>query len=158
MKKMWEYIDLILGLVVNTLSVLYDKTVITLGVFVSYIFAVTGQRDDMIVCLLVFMTIDYATGLLKAVYNKKLNSKIGYRGFLKKILTLCVVVVAYRLDIILHLSNITYNCRFVTISFYIANEGLSILENCANAGIKVPKQLKSILEQCKEDKIGKGKE
>ena len=56
---------------------------------------------------------------------------------------------------LLNLSNIQYNCRFVTISFYIANEGLSILENAINSGLPVPDKLREVLEQCKKSKTKK---
>lgn len=148
----------ILTMFYNVLCIFYNKTVVIVGIIVSYIFVITGKKDEMIECLLIFMVIDYFTGILKSIYLKKLNSKLGFKGFLKKILMICVVVVAYRLDIILHLTNITYNCRFLTIAFYIANEGLSILENCINSGLKVPEQLREVLEQCKKNKINKGKE
>ena len=109
----------------------------------------------MIVCLLIFMTIDYISGIVKSIIKAEINSKKGFQGFLKKILMLCIVVVAYRLDIILNLAKLEYNIRFVTISFYIANEGLSILENAINSGLRVPEQVREVLEQCKNKRIKK---
>jgi toxin secretion/phage lysis holin len=123
------------------------------SLLVSWLFIVTGGEDKIISCLLIVMCLDYATGLLKAVYNKETNSQKGFRGFLKKVLILCVVVLAYRLDITFNMQDFQYNCRFVTICFYIANESLSILENAINCGLKVPQQLKNVLEQCKNKEI-----
>ncbi len=107
----------------------------------------------MIVYLLIFMSIDYISGLIKSIIRAETNSKKGFQGFLKKILILCIVVIAYRLDIILNLTNLQYNCRFVMIYFYIATEELSILENAINSDLKVPEQLREVLEQCKKNKI-----
>lgn len=139
----------------DVLSILYNKIVIMLGMLISFIFFITGGKDKMIVCLLIFMTIDYISGIVKSIIKAETNSKKGFQGFLKKILMLCIVVIAYRLDIILSLDNLQYNCRFVTLSFYIANEGLSILENAINSGLPVPEQLREVLEQCKKNKIKK---
>lgn len=139
----------------DVLSIFYNKIVIMLGMLISFIFFITGGKDKMIVCLLIFMTIDYISGIVKSIIKAETNSKKGLQGFLKKILMLCIVVIAYRLDIILSLDNLQYNCRFVTLSFYIANEGLSILENAINSGLPVPEQLREVLEQCKKTKVKK---
>lgn len=136
----------------DVLSIFYNKIVIMLGMLISFIFFITGGKDKMIVCLLIFMTIDYISGIVKSIIKAETNSKKGFQGFLKKILMLCIVVIAYRLDIILSLDNLQYNCRFVTISFYLANEGLSILENAINSGLPVPDKLREVLEQCKKNK------
>lgn len=139
----------------DVLSIFYNKIVIMLSMLISFIFLITGGKDKMIVCLLIFMTIDYISGIVKSIIKAETNSKKGFQGFLKKILMLCIVVIAYRLDIILSLDNLQYNCRFVTLSFYIANEGLSILENAINSGLPVPEQLREVLEQCKKTKVKK---
>lgn len=150
--EMWQ---IFITLFQDVLSIFYNKGTILIGMAVSFIFLITGGEDKMIVCLLIFMSIDYISGLIKSIIRAETNSKKGFQGFLKKILMLCIVVIAYRLDIILNLTNIQYNCRFVTISFYIANEGLSILENAINSGLKVPEQLREVLEQCKKNKSKK---
>lgn len=152
LNEMWVVFTTILS---DVLSIFYNKLTIMVGIIISFIFLVTGGEDKMIVCLLIFMTIDYLSGIIKSVIKGDINSKKGFQGFLKKILMLCIVVIAYRLDIIFNLTSIQYNCRFVTISFYIANEGLSILENAINSGLKVPEQLREVLEQCKKNKVKK---
>lgn len=150
--EMWQ---LFITLFQDVLNIFCNKIVIFLGMITSFIFLITGGEDKMIVCLLIFMSIDYFSGIVKSIIKAETNSKKGFQGFLKKILMLCIVVIAYRLDIILNLSNIQYNCRFVTISFYIANEGLSILENAINSGLPVPDKLREVLEQCKKSKAKK---
>ena len=150
--EMWQ---MFLVLFKDVISIFYNKIVIFLGMLISFIFFITGGEDKMIVCLLIFMTIDYISGIVKSIIKAEINSKKGFQGFLKKILILCIVVVAYRLDIILNLAKLEYNIRFVTISFYIANEGLSILENAINSGLRVPEQVREVLEQCKNKRIKK---
>lgn len=152
LNEMWQ---IFITLFQDVLSIFYNKFIIILGVLISFIFLITGGEDKMIVCLLIFMSIDYFSGVVKSVIKAETNSKKGFQGFLKKILMLCIVVIAYRLDIVLNLTNIQYNCRFITISFYIANEGLSILENVVNSGLPVPEQIREVLEQCKKNKIKK---
>lgn len=147
--EMWQ---IFITLFQDVLSIFYNKGTILIGMIVSFIFLITGGEDKMIVCLLIFMSVDYISGLIKSIIKAETNSKKGFQGFLKKILMLCIVVIAYRLDIILNLTNIQYNCRFITISFYIANEGLSILENAINSGLPVPDKLREVLEQCKKNK------
>lgn len=149
----WEGLKAVWSALAEVTLTLCDFTVVAVGAILSFIFYMTGARDAMIDCLLLFMIIDYFTGILKSIVLKKLNSKVGYRGLLKKVATLTLIVVAYRLDIVLHMSQITYNIRFVTIAFYLANEGLSILENVSLMGLPIPTQLKEILEQYKENKI-----
>lgn len=126
-----------------------------LGLIISWIFILTGGEDKVIVCLLFLMVIDYFTGVLKATYNKEINSQKGFKGFVKKIIILCIIMVAYRLDITFEMIGFKYNCRFITICFYIANEGISILENAINAGVPVPNKLREIFEQCKNKEIKK---
>lgn len=150
--EMWQ---MFITLFQDVLSIFYNRGTVLIGMAVSFIFLITGGEDKMIVCLLIFMSIDYFSGIVKSIIKAETNSKKGFQGFLKKILMLCIVVIAYRLDIILNLSNIQYNCRFVTISFYIANEGLSILENAINSGLPVPDKLREVLEQCKKSKAKK---
>lgn len=149
-KEVWD-------MVVEVLKILVDKGVIMLGILLSCFFYVLGGRDNLIYCLFGVMVIDYVTGIIKSIFQETTNSKIGFKGILKKILMLCAVALAVLLDVILDTKNLKYNCRYLVVCFYFANEGLSILENVINAGLPVPKQLKNILEQCKDKKITQDK-
>lgn len=142
---------------VDVFKILVDKGVMVIGILISWFFYAVGGRDKFIYCLFGVMVIDYITGVLKSMVQGTTNSKIGFKGIPKKIIILCAVALAYLLDIIMDINNSPYNCRIVVISFYFANEGLSILENIINAGLPVPKQLKNMLEQCKEKEIKKEK-
>ena len=103
-----------------------------------------GGWDKWAVALVALIIIDYVTGVVKAIYNKNLSSEIGFKGICKKVLILCVVALAVVLQ-----REIGLPIREVTICFYIANEGLSLVENVAEV-IPIPEKIKSILLQLRE--------
>lgn len=105
-----------------------------------------GGWDIAIQSLLVFILIDYVTGICKAVYNKKLNSSVGAKGIIKKVGYLLIVAIAVILD---HIAGNTGAIRTIVIYFFVANEGLSILENWGGMGLPLPKKLTETLEQLK---------
>lgn len=109
-----------------------------------------GGWDTFAVVLLLMMGLDYFTGILKAIYKKELSSKIGVNGIIKKILTIvlvCVSVLCEKIGI--------PAVREITITFFIVNEGLSILENVSETGLKIPDVIKDTLLQIRETKGGK---
>jgi len=105
-----------------------------------------GGWDLALQILVLFVVLDYITGLAAAWYEKKLDSNIGFRGIAKKILLFVPVAVAYALDKALG-QNIL---RSLAIWFYMANEGLSVLENLGRAGVPIPEPIKTALEQLKQ--------
>ena len=107
-----------------------------------------GGMDNLLIALLVFAAVDYATGVLAAIIQKKLNSQIGFKGIAKKVLMFLIVGVANIIDV--RLIQTGSGFRTATILFYIANEGVSLLENAARCGLPVPKRLKDILTQLHE--------
>ena len=135
---------------VEVIKILVDKGVIVVGMLVSWFFYAVGGKDKFIYCLFGAMVLDYITGVLKSMKHGSTDSKIGFKGIPRKATMLCVVALAALFDIILETKSFKYNCRYVVICFYFANEGLSILENVINTGLPVPKQLKNMLEQCKD--------
>lgn len=137
---------------VEVIKILADKGVIVVGMLVSCFFYAVGGRDKFIYCLFGAMAIDYVTGILKSAKNGSTDSKIGFKGIPRKATIFCVVALAALFDVILETKSFKYNCRYLVICFYFANEGLSILENVINAGLPVPKQLKNMLEQCRDKK------
>jgi toxin secretion/phage lysis holin len=126
---------------------------IIFAIITGYIANFLGGWDTMLNTLITFVIIDYMTGILAAIFLQKLSSAIGYKGIIKKIGIFAVVAVATMMD----------NCfgseliRNITISFYLSNEGISILENVGKTGVKYPPKLKCILKQLKDDKKGGGK-
>lgn len=119
-----------------------------LGGLNSVVGYLLGGLDAMLICLFTFMILDYLTGIIKAFKNKKLSSETGFYGILKKITILVVIMVAVQVDIALQLNDVM---RYLAIGFYIANEGLSILENAGEIGIPLPEKLKESLEKLRSD-------
>lgn len=108
-----------------------------------------GGADGLIKALIIFAIVDYITGVAAAAIEHKLNSEIGFKGITKKLLLFCIVGIAHILDIYVIGSNAV--CRSAVVLFYIANEGLSIIENSARCGLPIPEKLRIILEQLRED-------
>jgi len=109
----------------------------------NYLF---GGFDMVLDILLVLIAIDYVTGIISAIYNKNLSSAIGFNGLLKKVGILAIVAVGHMVSIGLNIAEI----RSLVIGFYIANEGISILENAGRMGIPLPNKLMDVLAQLKE--------
>lgn len=106
-----------------------------------------GELDGLLYALIAFMTIDYVTGLVVAWIRKELSSEIGFKGIAKKVFILSLVAVGHILDV--HVLGGGAVCRSAVIGFYIANEGISILENAGNIGLPLPKKLIEVLQQLK---------
>lgn len=117
----------------------------------GYIGFYLGSIDAFIYTLLAFIIADYVTGVLRAGVERKLSSSVGFKGIAKKIVIFIVVGIANLCDVNLIKGDGTM-IRTAIIFFYIANEGLSILENTMAIGLPVPEKLKEMLEQLKEDK------
>lgn len=108
-----------------------------------------GKADGLLYALIAFMVLDYITGVIVAILRKTLNSEIGFTGIAKKVLILTLVAVGHILDV--HVLGGGAVCRSAVIGFYLANEGISILENAGNIGIPLPKKLIAVLQQLKKD-------
>lgn len=119
----------------------------TIGVVVGYLF---GDWNAAIEALVIAMVIDYISGVIAAYLNPglSLSSQRGFRGILKKIMILLLVSLAHFLDCAMHQQVI---CAAVTY-FFLGNEGLSIVENAAKAGVPIPAKLRQTLEQFTEEK------
>ncbi len=101
--------------------------------------------DRLMIALIVFMALDYITGLMCAVIDKKLSSAVGFKGICKKVLILMLVGVANVVDI--HIVGTGSALRSAVICFYLSNEGLSLLENAAHIGLPIPDKMKDVLAQ-----------
>lgn len=104
-----------------------------------------GGVDGLLITLLVFVALDYVTGVMCAIIDKKLSSEVGFKGLFRKVLIFALVGVAHIMDV----NVIASGCalRSAVICFYLSNEGLSMLENAAHLGLPVPDKLKDILAQ-----------
>jgi toxin secretion/phage lysis holin len=109
-----------------------------------------GGVDGLLYTLIAFVVVDYITGVLRAIAEKKLSSKIGAHGITKKIMIFLLVGVAHMLDVeIIGNGSIL---RDAVIFFYISNEGISLLENASKIGLPIPQKLTDILEQLHDKK------
>ena len=106
---------------------------------------VLGGMDGLLIALVIFITIDYITGIMCAVIDKKLSSAVGAKGIFKKVLILMLVGIANVIDV--HVVGTGSALRGATVCFYLSNEGLSILENTVHLGLPVPEKLKDVLSQ-----------
>ena len=105
-----------------------------------------GGVDVALQCLLVMIILDYISGIASAIYNKNLDSKIGLKGILKKFMYLVIVCVSVIIDKIVGNTGVV---RTLVIYFFVANDGLSIIENMGKMGIPLPKKLNDTLNQLK---------
>jgi toxin secretion/phage lysis holin len=109
-----------------------------------------GGFDGFLYALITFVVIDYITGVLCAIIDKNLCSKIGARGIFKKVLIFVLVGVGHVLDtnVLGVIGNTDANVlRTAVIFFYLSNEGISILENATHIGLPIPEKLKDVLKQ-----------
>ena len=113
----------------------------------STILYLLGGWDIALKCLVIVMIIDYITGVMSAIFNKKVDSRIGLKGILKKFGYLCIVALSVILDTI---TGETGVIRTLVIYFFVANDGISIIENIAKMGVPMPKKLIDVLEQLKK--------
>ena len=104
-----------------------------------------GGCDGLLYALVAFVAVDYITGVLCAVADRKLSSEVGFKGIAKKALIFLLVGMANVLDV----QVIGSGCvlRTAVVFFYISNEGVSLLENAAHLGLPVPEKLKDVLAQ-----------
>ena len=134
-------------------SKLFNSVVAALGTWLTYIF---GAWDTALIVLVAFMAIDYLTGVIRAGLEHKVSSSIGFKGLAKKFIIILILIMAVLLDRLI--GSGTWVFRTIVAYFYIANEGISILENSAALGLPVPEKLKDILAQLKEGKKAKNEE
>lgn len=104
-----------------------------------------GGCDGLMFALLAFVVIDYITGVMCAVVDKNLSSAVGFKGVFKKILIFALIGIGHILD--LYIIKNGSVMRTAVIFFYMANEGLSLVENAAHLGLPIPAKLKDVLEQ-----------
>ncbi len=131
-----------------------QMAITVIGGWLGYFF---GGLDGLMIALIIFMMLDYITGLMCAVADKKLSSTVGFKGICKKVLILMLVGVANMMDV--HVMGTGSALRGAVIAFYLSNEGLSLLENAAHIGLPIPDRMKNVLAQLhdREDKFNNGK-
>ena len=130
---------------------LFNGTSIILGFIGGVATKIWGGWDMLLYALVVLIVIDYITGLIKAIYTKTLSSEVGFKGLCKKVTILLVVALA---NVIGQLTGDNLAIREIVIMFFVANEGISILENSAVIYPDMPEPLKKVLLQLRDKKEG----
>ena len=127
MKEFWSMVQLIFT---------------ALGGWLGYFL---GGCDGLLTALVLFAVVDYLTGIMCAVADKKLSSQVGFKGICRKVLIFLLVGIANIIDVqVIGTGSVI---RTAVIFFYLSNEGVSILENAAHLGLPIPEALKAALEQ-----------
>ena len=114
-----------------------------------------GGCDGLLIALVVFVAIDYVTGVMCAVSDKKLSSEVGFKGICRKVLIFVLVGIGNLVDV--YVLGEGGALRTAVIFFYLSNEGISFLENAGHLGLPIPEKLKDVLEQL-HDKGGNDNE
>jgi toxin secretion/phage lysis holin len=127
MKEFWNLIQLIFT---------------ALGGWLGYFL---GGCDGLLYALLVFVVLDYVTGIMCAINDHKLSSEVGFRGICRKVIIFMLVGIGHILDV--NVIGTGSVLRTAIIFFYLSNEGVSLLENAGHLGLPIPEKLKDVLEQ-----------
>ena len=128
----------------SKIQIIIDSIAGAVGAVLGFMY---GEVNGLFWALIAFMALAYITGVIVAVIEKRLSSEVGFRGLAKKFLILVFVAVGHIADT--YILGGTPAAMSAVMLFYIANEGISIIENAAALGLPVPKKLTSIMEQIK---------
>ena len=128
-----------------SIDLLWAKVQIAITALGGWLGYFLGGMDGLMIALIVLMTLDYVSGVMCAIIDKKLSSAVGFKGICKKVFILMLVGVAHIID--LHVVGTGSALRGAVICFYMSNEGLSLLENAAHIGLPIPDKLRDILTQ-----------
>ena len=126
----------------SKIQIIIDSIAGAVGAVLGFMY---GEVSGLFGALIAFMALDYITGVIVAVIEKRLSSEVGFRGLAKKFLILVFVAVGHIADT--YILGGTPAAMSAVMLFYMANEGISIIENAAALGLPVPKKLTSIMEQ-----------
>lgn len=124
---------------------IFNTIIAAIATVFTYLF---GSWDIALSVLVLFMLLDYATGVLRGYINKELSSDVGLKGIARKTVIFVVLIVAVSLDRLMNTG--TWVFRTLVCYFYIANEGISLIENCGALGLPIPTKLQDALIQLKE--------
>lgn len=130
----------------SKIQIIIDSIAGAVGAVLGFMY---GEVTGLFWALIAFMALDYITGVVVAAINKQLSSEVGFRGLAKKLMILVFVSLGHIAD--MYVLGGTPVAMSAVMLFYIANEGLSIIENAGNLGLPVPKKLKDIMVQLKKE-------
>ena len=128
-----------------SIDLVWTKVQIAITAIGGWIGYFVGGMDGMLIALIVLMSLDYISGVMCAIVDRKLSSAIGFGGICKKVLILMLVGVANIVD--LHVVGTGSALRGAVICFYMSNEALSLFENAAHIGLPIPDKLREALAQ-----------
>ena len=126
----------------SKIQIIIDSIAGAVGAVLGFMY---GEVSGLFWALIAFMALDYITGVIVAVIEKRLSSEVGFRGLAKKFLILVFVAVGHIADT--YILGGTPAAMSAVMLFYIANEGISIIENAAALGLPVPKKITGLMEQ-----------
>ena len=122
----------------NTIQVIFTGVGGWLGWFL-------GGCDGLLYALVLFVVVDYITGVMCAIEDKTLSSEVGFKGICRKVIIFMLVGIGHILDTqVIGTGSVL---RTAIIFFYLSNEGVSLLDNAAHLGLPIPEKLKDVLEQ-----------
>lgn len=130
----------------SKIQIIIDSIAGAVGAVLGFMY---GEVSGLFWALIAFMATDYITGVVVAAINKQLSSEVGFKGLAKKLMILVFVSLGHIAD--MYVLGGTPVAMSAVMLFYIANEGLSIIENAGNLGLPVPKKLKDIMVQLKKE-------
>ena len=130
----------------SKIQIIIDSIAGAVGAVLGFM---SGEVTGLFWALIAFMALDYITGVVVAIIEKRLSSEVGFRGLAKKFLILVFVAVDHIADT--YILGGTPAAMSAVMLFYMANEGISIIENAAALGLPVPKKLKDIMVQLKKE-------
>lgn len=139
-----------------SIDLVWTKIQLAFTAIGGWLGAYLGGVDGLMIALIVFVVLDYITGIMCGVVDKQLSSEIGFKGLFKKVLIFALVGVAHIIDT--NVIGTGSPLRSAVICFYLSNEGLSIMENAAHLGLPIPDKLKGILSQLHNRNIDENKQ
>lgn len=129
----------------SSIELIWAKVQIAITALGGWLGYFLGGFDGMMIALIVFMTLDYITGVMCGIVDHKLSSEVGFKGICRKTLILMLVGIAHIIDTQVIGSGSAL--RGAIICYYLSNEGVSILENAAHLGLPIPETMKNVLIQ-----------
>lgn len=132
---------------------LFESTLSKVKIFGTFIGTcltyLLGGFDQSLIFLVIAMSCDYVTGVIKGWYLQEVSSRIGFKGIAKKVLIIILLIIAVQLDMLIPPDEPIF--RTSVCWFFIANECISIVENCGAMGLPIPDKLKNALAQIKKN-------
>lgn len=128
-----------------SINLMWNKLQLVFTVIGGWLGYFLGGLDGLLTALVIFVVLDYVTGIMCAIVDKKLSSAVGFKGIFRKVLIFMLVGVAHIVD--QHVVGSGSALRSAVVCFYLSNEGVSLLENSAHLGLPVPEKLRTILIQ-----------